>query len=159
VSLDIRHAAVADAAVLAEMVDAFNVEYGMPAGMHTPQSIRREVFGPDPAFAGLIAWDGATAAGYTLYYPTYDTIHAGRGFYMQDLWVRPAYRGRATGRQLLAALARLAVKQGRIHVWWGVDRRNLRGRAFYERAGSQVIDTCFMALEGEALRALAAEGG
>jgi ribosomal protein S18 acetylase RimI-like enzyme len=157
-SITVRPATVADAAVLAEMVDAFNVEYGRPAGLHTPESIRRDGFGDEPAFRALIAWDGEMAAGYTIWYPTWESVTPAHGVYMQDLWVRPDDRSRKVGRALVAALARIVTQRGATHLWWRVDEDNLRGQAFYRSIGATVDPPITMVLEGDALDAMAAGG-
>ncbi|MEQ9638617.1 MAG: GNAT family N-acetyltransferase [Alphaproteobacteria bacterium] len=145
----------ADAAVLAEMIDAFNVEYGRPAGLHTSESVLRDGFGPDRGFTALIAWDGDETAGYTLYYPTWESITPARGIYMQDLWVRPAWRSKSVGPVLVAALSRIVLERGATHLWWRVDTDNERGLAFYKGIGASVDPAITMALEGEALARMA----
>lgn len=153
--IEVRAAREADAAVLAEMIDAFNVEYGRPAGLHTPESVLRDGFGPERGFTGLIAWDGERSAGYTLYYPTWESITPSRGIYMQDLWVRPASRSKGVGPVLVGALARIALERGATHLWWRVERDNVRGQAFYKGIGAEIDPPITMYLEGEALMAMA----
>ncbi len=154
-SIEARPAREADAAVLAEMIDAFNVEYGRPAGLHTAESVLRDGFGPDRGFTGVIAWDGDEAAGYTLYYPTWESVTPARGIYMQDLWVRPAWRSKGVGPVLVAALARVVLERGATHLWWRVDTDNVRGQAFYKGIGATVDPPITMVLEGEALTSMA----
>lgn len=70
--------------------------------------LAKDGFGPDPKFRALIAeWDGQPA-GYALFFGYYSTW-AGRGLFLEDLFVREQFRGRGIGKALLALVARIAV--------------------------------------------------
>ena len=156
-TITIAAATRAEAADLAAMMDAFNVEDGQVAGLHTVESVLRNGFGPAPAFAALIVRRDGTAIGYAATCDIYNTDIARRGLWLADLWIDPAYRSRGIGRKLMAAIARLARDQVRGCVWWGVRNANDRGKSFYRSIGAVDDEARFFGLDGTALVNLAAE--
>jgi GNAT superfamily N-acetyltransferase len=123
----------------------------------TEAELLRDGFGPNPAFACLIAeWDGI-GCGFALYFPIYSTW-AGRSLYLEDLFVEPEYRGRGIGKSLLAHVAAVAKEQGCARLDWSVLRWNQPAIGFYEGLGAFPMGEWErMRLEGAALARLAAE--
>jgi GNAT superfamily N-acetyltransferase len=156
-TIDIRPAHADDAATLASLIEAFNVEFDGTPGLHTEAAIRDAFFGEAPTLRALIAWDGVTAVGHALYYRHYDTVFGGHCLYMHDLYVTPARRSQGIGRRLLAALAKVAADNRDTHVWWGVDQEDDRALAFYRRTGAVDAVAWDMHITGDALAALARE--
>ncbi len=154
----VRPGTVADAAVIAELVEALSVAEGYPAPPLTPERVRAEGFGAAPRFLTLIAEEQGHAVGYALYYPSYDTDHATRGCYLQDLYVRPAARRRGVGRALMAALARACQADGGCYLFWNALPRNRAGRAFYRQIGAREEPVLTLSLQPDALRRLAETG-
>jgi ribosomal protein S18 acetylase RimI-like enzyme len=79
------------------------------------------------------------------------------GVYLEDLYVRPAHRGRGLGRALLATLAAVCAERGYGRLEWSVPNWNQPSIDFYRALGATPMDewTTFR-LDGEALAALAA---
>ena len=71
----------------------------------TEELLATALFGEHPAAEALIAELDGEPAGYALYFPTFSTFLAIQGVWLEDLFVRPAYRKRGVGRALLAAVA------------------------------------------------------
>jgi hypothetical protein len=57
-----------------------------------PALLEQHLFGPRPYVECVIAWSGAEAAGFALYFHNYSTFVGRPGLYLEDLFVRPAYR-------------------------------------------------------------------
>src|SRR5450631_2319254 len=125
----------------------------------TEKSIHKALFGAEPRAEAVIArFDGAPA-GFALFFHNFSTFLGKPGLYLEDLFVRPAFRGRAIGKSLLSYLAALAVARDCGRFQWQVLDWNRPSRDFYERLGAQA-DSAWVnyRMTGEALRRLA-EGG
>ena len=81
----------------------------------------------------LIAEWNRKPAGFALYFGTYSTFLARPGLYLEDLYVRPAFRSKGIGRALLSHLAKLAIERGCGRLEWSVLNWNKRAIAFYKR--------------------------
>jgi len=106
----------------------------------TEEDIRESLFGDWPGAEVVLAYVGGDLAGFALFFHNYSTFLGRRGLYLEDLFVRPAYRGRGVGRRLLAHLARLAVERkcGRME-WWVLDWNESAIR-FYRSIGAVPMD-------------------
>jgi GNAT superfamily N-acetyltransferase len=103
----------------------------------TETVLAQSLFGPRPAAHALIArWNGE-GAGFALYFHNFSTFLGRRGLYLEDLYVRPDFRGRAIGTALLKRLARLALEQGCGRFEWAVLDWNTSAREFYESLGAK----------------------
>src|ERR1700683_808703 len=79
----------------------------------------RDGFGANPKFRALIAeWNGQTA-GYALFFGYYSSW-AGPGLYLEDVFVRPEFRGKGIGMALMAAVARIALQENCCAMRWEV---------------------------------------
>ena len=106
----------------------------------TEEDIRESLFGDWPGAEVVLAYVGGDLAGFALFFHNYSTLLGRRGLYLEDLFVRPAYRSRGVGRRLLAHLARLAVERkcGRME-WWVLDWNESAIR-FYQSIGAVPMD-------------------
>ena len=124
----------------------------------TEADIERALFGARPCAEAVIARQGGEAAGFALFFRSFSTFVGRPGLYLEDLYVRPAHRGRGLGRRLLAHLAAVAVARGCGRFEWSVLDWNELAIASYRRAGAVPMDEWTVyRLTGEPLRALAAE--
>ncbi|MGH9303050.1 MAG: GNAT family N-acetyltransferase [Acidimicrobiales bacterium] len=100
--------------------------------------------GPGTMLHGLIASpadDPAKLAGFALWYPTFSSWAGTSGIWLEDLYVRPAFRRQGLGRELLSELRRTT--SGRIE--WEVLATNTDAQSFYRRLGATRHDgwLCF----------------
>jgi GNAT superfamily N-acetyltransferase len=153
----IRPATAADAERLASLMDELNRDQKEETGHVTADAIRRDGFGPRPEFRVLLAELDGAAAGYALFHPTWSTEVGEPGFYLYDLYVRPAARGQGVGRKLLSALARTARDEGRTFLWWSSKAWNDAAQAFYRGLGAVEEPVMAHALLGESFQRLAEE--
>jgi GNAT superfamily N-acetyltransferase len=99
-------------------------------------ALRDSLFGSRPGPEAVIAEVAGEAAGFALYFHNFSTFLGKRGLYLEDLFVRPAHRGRSIGKSLLIHLARLALQRDCGRLEWAVLDWNRPARDFYEALGA-----------------------
>jgi diamine N-acetyltransferase len=122
----------------------------------TAEDLARALFGANPrVLCDVAEWDGAPA-GFALWFYNFSTFRGRHGIYLEDLFVRPAYRGKGIGKALLVHLAQRAVAEGCARVEWSVLDWNEPSIKFYEALGAIAMEewTTFR-LTGEALAKVA----
>jgi GNAT superfamily N-acetyltransferase len=157
--LSIRPATIADVDLLQTLIrELAEFEHFLDMVEITPADLARDGFGEDPRFRALIAdWNGEPA-GYAFVFNYYSTW-AGRGLFLEDLFVRERFRGRGIGKALLAEVARIAVAETCYAVHWSVLNWNQRAIDFYKSIAAEFHDQWRgVLLSGEALRELAGKG-
>ena len=104
--------------------------------------------------------EGGQPAGFALWFHNFSTFLARRGLYLEDLFVRPAWRRHGLGKMLLKRLAQIAVERGCGRFEWAVLDWNESAIQFYRSLGAQAVDewTIFR-LTDEPLRRLAGASG
>jgi len=122
-------------------------------------AIEKALFGAEPrVFCDIADWAGEPA-GFALWYYTFSTFQGRHGIYLEDLFVRPAHRGRGLGKALLERLAARTRHEGLGRLEWSVLDWNEPSIAFYEALGARSMDDWItQRFDGDALRALAAGG-
>jgi GNAT superfamily N-acetyltransferase len=105
----------------------------------TEADLLRDGFSSTPRFfVELAEWEGAPA-GFALWFFNYSTWEGRPGLYLEDLFVRPVFRGRGIGKALLVHLARCAVAEGCGRFQWQVLDWNTPAIAFYETLGAKAL--------------------
>ncbi len=126
----------------------------------TPADLERALFGPRPSAEALIVHpeaDSEELSGFALFFQTYSTFLGRPGLWLEDIFVRPRFRGAGLGRRLLVTLAGIARERGCGRFEWSVLAWNADAIGFYEALGALVLpDWRIARVTGEALHALAA---
>lgn len=157
-TLAIRPAAPADAAVIFSFIrELAEYEKLLDEVMTNEAEIAAALFNPNPrVFCDIAEWNGEPA-GFALWFYNFSTFRGHHGIYLEDLFVRPEFRGHGIGKALLANLAKRAVVEGCARVEWWVLDWNKPSIAFYKSLGARPMNewTVFR-LTGDALEKLAA---
>jgi GNAT superfamily N-acetyltransferase len=121
----------------------------------TEEKVAATLFGTAPRVFCDIAEADGEPAGFALWFYNYSTFLAKSGIYLEDLYVRPPFRGRGLGKALLVNLARRAVREGCGRFEWAVLDWNEPSIGFYQALGAKPLsDWTVFRLDGEALTKL-----
>ena len=122
----------------------------------TADDLSGALFGAQPCAHALIASCDEKPAGFALYFYNFSTFLGRPGLYLEDLYVRPAARGRGIGRRLLAHLAQVALERGCGRLEWAVLDWNAPSIRFYRSLGAEPMqEWTTYRLTGAALTRLA----
>jgi GNAT superfamily N-acetyltransferase len=124
----------------------------------TAQDLRAALFGPRAHAEAVLGCIDGEPCGFALFFHNFSTFLGKPGLYLEDLYVRPAARGRGLGSYMLAWLARLALERGCGRFEWAVLDWNEPALRVYRSLGARAADEWTLhRVTGEALVKLAAK--
>ena len=130
----------------------------------TPEHLHEALFGPNAAAYAHVAeaevpGGGPRIVGFALWFLNFSTWTGRHGIYLEDLYVRPEFRGGGHGRALLTELARICVERGYRRLEWSVLDWNEPSIGFYKSLGAVAMDEWTVyRLTGDALGRVAGSG-
>jgi diamine N-acetyltransferase len=140
VSLTVRSAQPSDTelvfALVCELADYENLR---PEVAAKPEDIAAALFAREPRlFCDIAEWEGQPA-GFSVWFLNFSTFRGRHGIYLEDVFVRPEFRGRGIGTALLQRLAQHCVENNYARFEWAVLDWNAPSIAFYEAIGAKVM--------------------
>jgi len=122
----------------------------------TEDGLQHALFGPRPFAEVLIAEVCGAAVGFALFFHTFSTFVGKPGLYLEDLFVRPNYRGQGIGTAFFRHLARVALERDCGRLEWAVLDWNETAISFYRRLGALAMsDWTTQRITGQAIALLA----
>ncbi|MGB1128517.1 MAG: GNAT family N-acetyltransferase [Haloferula sp.] len=106
----------------------------------TEDDLRESFFGERPAAGGLVAETAQGLVGYAIHFTTFSTFLGKPGLWLEDIYIRPAWRGAGVGKLLLKAVVAHARDMNYGRCEWCVLDWNQRAIDFYEAMGGKVLD-------------------
>ena len=155
--LNIRHATATDVPLIQQFIrDLAEYERSPESAVATQQDLLRDGFGPEPKYRCVIAeWEGKPA-GFAFFFYNYSTWQGRPGLYLEDLFVKPVFRGKGIGKALLLHLAKIAVDENCGRFQWQVLDWNTPAIDFYKSLGAKTMNEWLtMRVEGEDIKRLA----
>jgi GNAT superfamily N-acetyltransferase len=137
----IRPATLADVPVISELIrDLATYERAPNEVSATEDQLKEVLFGEKPAAEVLLAFEDKTAVGFAVFFHNFSTWLGKQGLYLEDLFVKPAHRGKGYGRALLVALAKIARDRNCGRMEWAVLDWNEPAIQFYRKLGAKPND-------------------
>jgi GNAT superfamily N-acetyltransferase len=153
--LVIRPAVPNDVDLLRALIHEMGEYEHLPVSI-TAETLARDGFGPRPEFRVFIADLDSQPAGYAFFFNCYSTFR-GRGLFLEDLFVRPKFRGKKVGDALLSHVAAVARDEACFGIMLNVLGWNRPAIEFFQKHRATLLEdwrtACF---DGDALQVLAA---
>lgn len=159
-SLTIREAAPSDTPLILSFIkDLAEYERLSHEVVATEEILRETLFGDRRTAEALLGYLDGEPVGFALFFHNFSTFLGLPGIYLEDLFVKPAARGKGVGRAMLQRIAALAKERRCGRVEWSVLDWNEPAIGFYRSLGAVAKDewTTYR-LTGEALNKFASEG-
>lgn len=155
--MNIRPAAPVDVPLVLDLIrELAEYERLLPEVVATEALLHEHLFGEEPRAEVVIAELDGSVAGFALFFHNFSTFVGRPGLYLEDLFVRPPFRGRGVGRALLSHLAAIAIERGCGRFEWWVLDWNESAIGFYRRLGARAMDEWTVyRITGDALARLA----
>ncbi len=121
----------------------------------TEKELLETIFSSDPkVFCDLVEVDGEIA-GMAIWFLNYSTWQGKYGIYLEDLFIKPEFRGRGYGKALLKHLAKVCDEKGYGRFQWWVLDWNSPAIEFYRSLGAVAMDEWTVyRVSGQALKDL-----
>lgn len=139
--LTLRSAVASDVPLIRQLIEALaDYERLRDECVATDEMLSEALFGERKyAEVVLAEWD-SNPAGFALFFHNFSTFLARPGIYLEDVFVKPEYRGHGIGKALLVHLARVAVERGCGRFEWSVLNWNVDAIGFYRKLGAKPQD-------------------
>jgi len=155
--LQIRPAIPGDESLLLKLIGELANYEKAPSSVLTDESaIYNSLFTSKGNAYALICEYENIAIGYAVYFFNYSTWLGRKGIYVEDIYIRPSYRGKGVGKALFEYIARIAVDNDCGRMEWSVLNWNTPAIGFYRHIGALPQDEWTVyRLQGQALNQLA----
>ncbi len=105
----------------------------------TEDDYHASLFGENPAAEALVAEVENNLVGYAIFFSTFSTFIGRAGIWLEDLYVRPDFRGLGLGKGLLKAVGEIAAARNAGRYEWSVLDWNRNAIDLYERVGGEIL--------------------
>ena len=156
--LDFRYAKETDTALILQFIKDLAEYENMSADVVATEELLREWIFDRKKAEVIFALEDGIEVGFALFFHNFSTFLGRAGIYLEDLFVKPEYRGKGYGKGLLKKLAQIAVERGSGRLeWWCLDW-NKPSIDFYLSLGAEPMEewTTYR-IAGETLDKLAKE--
>jgi GNAT superfamily N-acetyltransferase len=106
----------------------------------TEEILNESLFGKDAKAEVVFGYIDNEPVAYAVYFYNFSTFVGRNGLYLEDLFVKPEYRGKGFGKILLQHLAKLAVEKNCGRMEWTVLDWNTPAIDFYKSIGAVSMD-------------------
>ena len=154
--LDFRFAEEKDAALILGFVKELAEYEKMSNDVVATEALLKEWIFEKKKAEVIFALEEGVAVGFALFFHNFSTFLGRAGIYLEDLYVKPEYRGEGYGKGLLKKLAQITVERGCGRLEWCCLDWNTPSIDFYLSLGAKPMEdwTSYL-LTGDTLKSLA----
>lgn len=102
----------------------------------TESSLQKSLFEEKSTIQVLLAFEDNTPAGYAIFFNNFSTFIGRQGIYLEDIFVKPEYRGKGIGKKLFMEIVGIAKENNCGRLEWSVLNWNTPAIEFYESLGA-----------------------
>lgn len=102
----------------------------------TEDRLFEAMFAPGSFVEGLMAYDGAEPVAYAVFFPAFTSFRGQRGYFLEDIYIKPEYRRHNLGERMLREIARMAKARSFERIDFHVLQDNHSAILFYEKHGA-----------------------
>lgn len=156
-SIQIRKAEPQDIPTILEFITELAIYEKLEHEVVTDkETLQKSLFGPTPFAEVLLLEENKKSAGIAIFFHNFSTFLGRPGIYLEDLFVKPEFRGKGYGKQLLAYLAQLTIERNCGRLEWSVLDWNTLALDFYKSVGATPMqEWTVQRLTGDSLTNLA----
>ncbi len=149
--LIIRRGRISDVSVIAQFIRELAEFEGISDRItFTQENLVEALFGEKPAAETLLAIIDEEYVGFAVFYYTFSTLLGQRGLHLDDLYIKPKWRGKGFGTSIMKWLASVAVYQNCGRFEWWCMKTNTTSLDYYSRIGASIQDDIhLLRLEGK----------
>lgn len=150
--MDYRYATQADTALILQFIKELAEYENMLDDVVADEALLKEWIFDKRKAEVIFALEDGVEVGFALFFHNFSTFLGRAGIYLEDLFVRPEYRGRGYGKELIKTLAKIAVERGCGRLEWSCLDWNQPSIDFYLSLGAkQMSDWTGYRIAGESL--------
>jgi GNAT superfamily N-acetyltransferase len=140
-NLVIRKAKIKDVTLIISLIKELAEYEKLSSEVIADENLLKEtLFGEKKHAEILIAEYEGRPAGQAIFFHNFSTFLGRPGIYLEDIFVRPIYRGKGIGKTLLLKIIQLAKERNCGRVEWAVLNWNEPAIKFYKSLGAKPMD-------------------
>ena len=139
-NMEFRYANEADTGLILDFIKSLADYEKMSDQVVANEQLLREWIFEKKKAEVIFAMEDGVEVGFALFFHNFSTFVGRAGIYLEDLFVKPAYRGRGHGKGLIRELARIAVERGCGRLEWCCLDWNRPSIDFYRSLGAISMD-------------------
>ncbi len=102
----------------------------------TQENLQEVLFGEKAFVESLIALADETPIGYAIFFPYFASFRGQRGFYLEDIYLKPDFRRFGLGKKILREIAKIGKEKGFVRIDFQVLKHNQNAIHFYKKLGA-----------------------
>ena len=138
--ISIRYATEADAGLILEFIKELATYEKMLDDVVATEELLKEWLFEKKSAEVIFAMEGDVEVGFALFFHNFSTFLGRAGLYLEDLFVKPEYRGKGYGKGLLRKLAQIAAERGCGRFEWSCLDWNQPSIDFYLSLDAKPMD-------------------